>query len=80
MTTSSPRHELVAHPRCEASVPQGGDPIFLLFCIHIYANVNRVLRPIFQFMALLPSICAFMIFLFIFYTNDLLIVCIISFT
>jgi ABC-type nitrate/sulfonate/bicarbonate transport system permease component len=70
----------VAHPRCEAPVPQGGDPIFMLFCVDIYANVNRVLRPIFQFMAPLPSICVFMIFLFIFYANDLLILCIISFT
>jgi hypothetical protein len=33
----------VAHPRCEALVPQDDDPIFMLFCIHIYANVNRIL-------------------------------------
>lgn len=63
---------MVAHPRCEASVPQAGDPIFMLFCIHIYTNVNRILRPIFQFMAPLQSISLFMIFLFIFYANDLL--------
>jgi hypothetical protein len=71
---------VVAHPRCEAPVPQGGDPIFMLFCIHIYVNVNRVLQPIFQFMASIPSIYLFMIFLFIFYANGLLILCIISFT
>jgi ABC-type nitrate/sulfonate/bicarbonate transport system permease component len=52
----------------------------MLFCIHIYANVNGFLRPIFQFMDPLPSICLFMIFLLIFYANDLLILCIISFT
>jgi hypothetical protein len=57
-----------------------GDPIFMLFCIHIYVNVNRVLRPIFYFMASLPSIYLIMIFLFIVYANDLLILCIISFT
>jgi hypothetical protein len=34
----------------------------------------------FQFMALLPSICLFMIFLFKFYANDLLILFIILFT
>jgi ABC-type nitrate/sulfonate/bicarbonate transport system permease component len=64
---------VVAHPICEAVVPQGGGPIFIIFCIHIYDNVNRFLRPIFQFMAPLPSICLFMIFLFTFYANDLLI-------
>jgi hypothetical protein len=80
MMTASPRHEVVAHPRCEATVPQGGSPIFMLFCIHIYANVNEFLRPIFQFMAPLSSICLFMIFLFTFYANGLLILCIISFT
>jgi ABC-type nitrate/sulfonate/bicarbonate transport system permease component len=80
MTAAFLRHEVVAHPRCEAAVPQGGCPIFMLFCIHIYANVNRFLRPIFQFMAPLPSIYLFMIFLFTFYANDLLILCIISFT
>jgi ABC-type nitrate/sulfonate/bicarbonate transport system permease component len=71
---------VVAHPRCEAAVLPGGGPIIMLFCIHIYANVNRFLRPIFQFMAPLPSICLFMIFLFTFYANGLLILCIISFT
>jgi ABC-type nitrate/sulfonate/bicarbonate transport system permease component len=71
---------VVAHPRCEAAVPLDGGPIFMLFCIYIYANVNRFLRPIFQFMAPLPSICLFIIFLFTFYANDSLILCIISFT
>jgi ABC-type nitrate/sulfonate/bicarbonate transport system permease component len=70
----------MAHPKCEAVVPQGGVPICMLFCIHIYANVNRFLQPIFQFMAPLSSICLFMIFLFIFDANDLLILWIISFT
>jgi hypothetical protein len=36
----------VAHPRCEALVPQDGDPIFMLFCIHIYVNVNRIFYTI----------------------------------
>jgi hypothetical protein len=75
-----PRHKVVVHPRCEVAVSQGGGPIFMLFCIYIYANVNRFLRPIFQFVAPLPSICLFMIFLLTFYVNDLLILCIISFT
>jgi hypothetical protein len=30
--------------------------VFMLLCKHIYANVNRCLRRIFQLMATLPSI------------------------
>jgi hypothetical protein len=41
-----------------AMAPLGAsdNPIFMLLCIHIYVNVNRFLRHIFQFMAPLPSI------------------------
>jgi hypothetical protein len=60
-----PRHEVVAHPRCEAAVPWGSGPVFMLFCIHIYANVNRFLGHIFQFKALLPSIRLYDIFIHI---------------
>jgi hypothetical protein len=80
MMAASPWHEVVAHPRCEVAVSQRGGPIFMLFCIHIYVNVNRFLRPIFQFMAPLPYICLFIILLFTFFANNLLILCIISFT
>jgi hypothetical protein len=30
--------------------------VFMIFCLHIYFNINRFLRYIFQFMTLLPSI------------------------
>jgi hypothetical protein len=41
-----------------ATTPLGREQrhVFMLLCIHIYANVNRCLRHIFQLMATLPSI------------------------
>jgi hypothetical protein len=57
----------------------GGDPILCYF-VYIFMSMSIGFYDIFQFMAPLPSIYVFMIFLFAFYANDLLILCIMSFS
>jgi hypothetical protein len=72
-TVDFPRRKRRCIPkaRSTAATPLGAssDPIFMLLCIHIYANVNRYFTTYISVHGSPSMNCLFMIFLFTFYAN-----------